>query len=129
MTDTWTHLVWKRCIAGLTFADGFCGGNPLPSAAGWNEALAAAYAEAAATGLAWRLPNAKELSSIMDRSVSYPAMDSTAFPGTDNETLWTSTPTASPFPQGRTMSICCGTLQTAPIASNFQENWRLVRDE
>lgn len=129
VTDTWTHLVWKRCIAGLTFVDGYCGGSPLPSSAGWFEAIAAANAEAAATGLAWRLPNAKELSSIMDRTVSYPAMDKTAFPDTYNETLWTSTPTAASFPQARTMSICCGTLATNPIATNFQNNWRLVRDE
>lgn len=42
----------------------------------------------------WRLPNVKELASIVDRSRVSPAADPVAFPGTPPEWTWTSTPYA-----------------------------------
>ena len=39
----------------------------------------------------WRLPNKKELFSIIDNSQLDPAVDSTAFPNTDSSHYWSST--------------------------------------
>lgn len=39
----------------------------------------------------WRLPNVKELRSIIDDSRYDPAIDKTAFPGTNSSGYWTST--------------------------------------
>jgi hypothetical protein len=43
-------------------------------------------------GLVWRLPNLKELSSIVDISAVSPSIDTLAFPGTVSGPYWTSTP-------------------------------------
>jgi hypothetical protein len=49
-------------------------------------------AQASSTGAAWRLPNVKELSSIADKSLSNPAIDSTAFPATPASWFWSASP-------------------------------------
>ena len=43
----------------------------------------------------WRLPNKKELLSIIDNSQLDPAVDSTAFPNTDSSHYWSSTTATS----------------------------------
>jgi hypothetical protein len=39
----------------------------------------------------WRLPNIKELGSIVDRSQFSPSIDTTVFPGTQSSGYWSST--------------------------------------
>ena len=48
--------------------------------------------QAAATGVAWRLPNVKELSSLADKSRRNPAIDPVAFPDTLEDFYWSSSP-------------------------------------
>ncbi|OGR04663.1 MAG: hypothetical protein A2511_13460 [Deltaproteobacteria bacterium RIFOXYD12_FULL_50_9] len=57
----------------------------------WEEAIV--YCEALDLGghSDWRLPNYKELKSIVDYSAANPSINSTAFPGTDASDYWTST--------------------------------------
>jgi hypothetical protein len=57
-------------------------------------ALIRARTQAAASGKAWRLPNVKELSSLVDRGRLNPAIDLTAFPAEPGNTYWSSTPNA-----------------------------------
>ena len=45
----------------------------------------------------WRLPNRKELSSIIDNSQGEPVIDSAAFPNTDSSHYWSSTTAAPPL--------------------------------
>lgn len=40
----------------------------------------------------WRLPNVREMQSMVDRAVFQPATDLKAFAGTPNTYFWTSTP-------------------------------------
>lgn len=90
VTDTKTGLIWRRCAEGMTASGGTCTGE-----VGFftqEQALTRAGAQAAATGVAWRLPNIKELSSIVDRSRSDPAIDAVAFPTTPTYYYWSSTP-------------------------------------
>jgi hypothetical protein len=44
------------------------------------------------TGVAWRLPNVKELQTLVDRSVGFPAINSGVFPNTPTVEFWTATP-------------------------------------
>lgn len=63
VTDKRTRLEWRYCAEGRTLpiGDGACTGDAL--VVDWSGALAAANA----AGDGWRLPNIKELDSLMDR--------------------------------------------------------------
>ena len=100
VTDRRTRLVWRRCSEGMTWDGSRCHGQPTPYT--WDDALAHARGVAAGTGAAWRVPNIKELESLVDASVAYPAIDAAAFPGATNDLTWSSS--ASPFPIGYPMS-------------------------
>jgi hypothetical protein len=90
VADAATGLVWRRCSEGQAWDGSTCVGDPIGRQ--WDEALALAQSEAARTGVAWRLPNAKELASIVDRSVSRPSISRKAFPNTPKDAwYWSST--------------------------------------
>ncbi len=92
VTDTKTGLVWRRCAEGMSWSGSTCTG----SAASYthSDALLRAASEATASGKAWRLPNVKELESIVDASRSGPAIDIAAFPATPSSWFWSSSPVA-----------------------------------
>lgn len=79
VTDAATGLVWRRCAEGQTWTGSTCDGAPL--ALPWTAALDYARAQAAG-GTPWRLPNVKELDSLVDATRFQPAIDPTVFPGT-----------------------------------------------
>lgn len=85
VTDNQTGLIWRRCSEGQTFSAGICSGS------------AAAFTHEAALLRAtsqngWRLPNVKELSSIVDRNRENPSIDIAAFPSTPGSYFWSSSP-------------------------------------
>lgn len=85
VTDSQTGLVWRRCSEGMAWSGGFCTG------------VATTYSHEAAlihakTQTGWRLPNVKELSSIVDTSRLNPAIDPAAFPATALGWYWSSSP-------------------------------------
>lgn len=89
--DTQTGLVWRRCAIGQTWNGLSCAG--VPQRLDWFTALARGQLEAGQTGKAWRLPNVKELGSILDHARSGTALiDAQAFPATQPDFFWTSTP-------------------------------------
>ena len=90
ITDTTTGLIWKRCSEGQTWSAGTCTGTALTFT--HEQALQRATIQAGAAG--WRLPNVKELSSIVDASRTNPAIDTAAFPATPSNWYWTSSPYA-----------------------------------
>jgi hypothetical protein len=95
VTDQHTGLIWKRCSEGMSWNGSTCAGTA--SMFTHEAALTQAASQATSTGVAWRLPNVKELSSITDKTVVNPAIDSTAFPATPTSWFWSSTPvTGSP---------------------------------
>ncbi len=92
VTDTQTGLIWRRCSEGQTWTGGTCAGSF--GTYTWDNVLAHAKSTANSTGVAWRLPNVKELQSLVDRSVQYPSIDSSVFPGVPGLWFWTSTQSA-----------------------------------
>ncbi|MFI3157183.1 MAG: DUF1566 domain-containing protein [Methylococcaceae bacterium] len=88
--DNKTQLVWRRCPEGMTWSGDTCDGSA--SAMSHQAALQQAASQAASTGVAWRLPNVKELASIVDRSRSNPAIDPLVFPATPSNAFWSSSP-------------------------------------
>jgi hypothetical protein len=110
VSDRLTGLTWRRCLEGSSFDGTKCAGKPL--VLGWTGTLAHALQQAHDTGVAWRLPNVKELASLLDHE-HLPHIDTKAFPGARNDVLLTSssfptdpTPRCVDFVNGITFS--CG---------------------
>jgi hypothetical protein len=93
VTDTATGLMWDKCSWGQTNNVDCSGG-----AAGtytWQQALALAVTANSANYKGhndWRLPNVKELESVLKIDAANPAIDATAFPNTITQSYWSSTP-------------------------------------
>lgn len=90
VTDSQTGLVWRRCSEGQSWSGSTCAGT----AATYTHEAALVQAKAQVGAAGWRLPNVKELSSIVDKTRMNPAIDPTAFPATPSYYFWTSTPYA-----------------------------------
>ncbi|RMX15153.1 DUF1566 domain-containing protein [Vandammella animalimorsus] len=85
--DTATGLIWRRCSEGQSWDGSSCVG-PF-SRMTYDEAMA--HAEGQADG---RLPNLKELQTLVNRDCANPAIDTDAFPNTPGTWYWTRTPYA-----------------------------------
>ena len=96
VTDNTTGLVWQRCASGQTWTGSSCSGTATTSA--WAAAVTGAPA-------GWRLPNVKELESMVERRCASPAVDSGAFPNVPAVSFWSSTPVwAVNFSDGSVLS-------------------------
>lgn len=90
ITDNATGLMWKKCSLGLTGSHCETGtAQPLT----WQTALAAAN-DSTDTGYTdWRLPNVKELASLIEVACHTPSINETFFPNTaTTHSYWSSSP-------------------------------------
>jgi Protein of unknown function (DUF1566) len=87
-THARTGLVWKRCAQGQTWdgSTNFCNGTAATYT--WAAALTAAKNENYAGHTDWRLPNKKELESIVEYCGTVPAINQTIFPATPQAAFW-----------------------------------------
>jgi len=101
VTDELTGLMWKQCSEGQSGA-----GCATDGAGGmdWQAALntaVAANAEGGGVGFAgytdWRLPNLKELTSIVERGCDSPSINENYFPVTASGKYWSSSSHADPI--------------------------------
>lgn len=93
VTDSKTGLIWQQCSLGQTFLNNTCSG--VANSYTWQQALHAANTLNQSGGFAgagdWRLPNIKELASIIERQCSDPAINLMIFPATASDsTYWSS---------------------------------------
>ncbi len=88
VTDATTSLIWQKCSMGQN-NDATCSGSA--TTATWVNAIA--YCENLTLGghSNWRLPNVNELKSIVATTRISPAIDVSAFPGTQSSAYWSST--------------------------------------
>jgi Protein of unknown function (DUF1566) len=94
--DKVTGLIWQRCVLGMAWQGGTCIGSA--GIYGWEEALEAArtaMASAAPGAGRWRLPNVKELASLIETACTLPAINSTWFPADPGDFAWSSSPSAN----------------------------------
>lgn len=81
--DLKTGLIWQRCSVGQEWDGITCSGSATQLT--WQRALEQAND-------AWRLPNVKELASLLETSCEYPAINLMVFPNTPSASYWTSSP-------------------------------------
>lgn len=129
VTDARTALMWTRCSLGQTWNGTTCVGTA--SKHTWQAALQQADTFAYAGHTDWRLPNVKELVSIVERRCSNPSINETIFPATPTFWFWTSSPSAQgPGTHAHNVSFSDGTdLVDYKQHSNtsFYHHVRLVR--
>ena len=119
--DKITGLTWQRCSLGQSGID-CSGGNAIGY--DWQSALLAAEEARNNTGVNWRLPNIKELVSIVEWKCS-PAINLTIFPNTPSETYWSAW-SASTYARDSTKAWTSG-YGTARTDKDSLNSVRLVR--
>lgn len=93
VVDPRTGLMWMRCLLGETLnGNGRCAGTVTTYT--WADALKAARASSFAGHSDWRLPNPKEVVSILEDRCATPSLNADLFPIV-NFATWTATP--APF--------------------------------
>ncbi|MBI5548960.1 MAG: DUF1566 domain-containing protein [Deltaproteobacteria bacterium] len=105
--DEVTGLTWQRAV----------------SATVHTQSSASAYCQSLNLGgsSAWRLPTVKELTSIVDRRASLPAIDGTVFPNTEpSDWFWTSSVCADSAGYVWAISFEYGDTFRAGVASDHK---------
>jgi hypothetical protein len=97
--DKKTGLIWQRCILGASWNGSTCSGTATYHT--WEDSFAQAATMATNTGVAWRVPNIKELISLVETACFLPAINETIFPATPNfiwsSSFWSSSSAGRPF--------------------------------
>jgi hypothetical protein len=73
----------------------------------------------ALAGGGWRVPNMKELQTLIDETAMNPAIDSTAFGDAPAEAFWTSTPLAGDATEGWFVSFYGGVAYTSTLDRGY----------
>ncbi len=95
VTDPATGLIWKLCSEGQAWdaATSACTGTV--STYTWAQASALTGAVSFAGQTDWRLPSIRELQTIVERSKSAPAIDTSVFKNTPSSVFWSNSSYAS----------------------------------
>jgi Protein of unknown function (DUF1566) len=126
VTDLNSKLMWQQCTApagGTNCATG------TPATYYWDNALAYCNDLVLAGYTDWRLPNIKELHSIVDATKSSnPTINITYFPATPAADFWSSTTFSGTTGYAWYVTFSIGYTMTSPISKNSSPlNIRCVR--
>ena len=139
VTDTNTSLMWMQCSLGQTHSYSENDGNSCTGTAltyTWQTALESVNDYNQDDGFAghtdWRLPNVKELVSLLAHNRYNPAINIVIFPNTPLATFWSSSPGVTPISSAQKawrLSFQNGTIMiTSSTSTRTYANYvRLVR--
>lgn len=86
--DLRTSLIWQRCSLGQSWLSNSCAGTA--NTYTWQDALVAASAQKAG---GWRIPNIKELQTLVEEACMSPAINASIFPTVATDAIYfSSTP-------------------------------------
>jgi four helix bundle protein len=96
VNDNKTGLMWMQCSEGQAWESNSGAGNCIGTATThtWGAALALANDKTFAGHTDWRLPDIKELASLVAANRYDPAINSTIFPATPSYHFWSGSPKA-----------------------------------
>jgi len=92
VTDTKTQLMWKVCSEGQLWNAGAC--DDAINVVDWQTALQQANNSSFASYTDWRVPNKKELQSLVAFNCYNPSINEVIFPNTAARGYWSSSPNA-----------------------------------
>lgn len=92
VTHNSTGLMWMRCSQGQRWDGSTCIGSA--STFSWTNGLADAQSHKFVGYSDWRLPNQKELESIVEERCFMPAINTDIFPNSPISVFWSSSPFA-----------------------------------
>lgn len=130
VTHLVTGLVWARCSLGQSWnaAENTCGADGSATRFTWDAALAAAEQADYAGTEDWRLPNKKELASLIEFGCFAPAVNSSVFPATFTDSAyWTSTPLPPGFSPAAAWMVDFAQGSFTSSARTAELHVRLVR--
>jgi len=94
ITDLGTGLMWQKCSFGQSYNASTQGCDGIADTSlSWQTALQDAAASTTAGHSDWRMPNIKELYSIVETACIGPAINPGLFPATSTGYYWSATPT------------------------------------
>lgn len=102
---TTSGLEWSRCVVGQTWnaSTSTCDGEG--ERLTWQAALKMSKTYRVGNHTDWRLPNLKELVSLVQRKCVDPAIELTVFPATPSNSYWTSTPNTAATKKDEAWSV------------------------
>lgn len=112
VTDPKTGLQWARCAIGQTWSNGACQGAA--TALAWQSAAGQAAANTPDGKAGWRLPNVRELLSLVDFSQAGLAIDAARFPNTAAMAYWSDTAAAMTSGSGWQVDFFTGASMVKP---------------
>jgi hypothetical protein len=129
VTDRQSKLMWMRCSAGQEWTANDCRGAA--SSLDWTGAQAAA-GEVNRAGQYffndWRVPQLRELATLVERECGAPRVNLAVFPGTPGEFYWTASPRAGVASRGSIYALSFGAEGVQAMPRAEQNHVRLVRD-
>lgn len=128
VTDNVTGLMWQQCSLGQTWetngGEGSCSGTATIHT--WDNALIQAADNRDYGYSDWRLPNIKELTSLVAEDRYSPAINSTVFPSPPSSCfLWSGSPFLNNYNNSWAMNCSYGYLSNGSRKNSL--NVRLVR--
>jgi aryl carrier-like protein len=133
VTDKITGLMWKQCSEGLSLSGSNCvneeGKEDNPTLYSWKQAIELTNTFEFAGKSDWRLPNIKELMSLVARNRrSGSSINSTRFPNTPTDAYWSSSPSARHSQSSWKVTFNGGYHIYSPRHRDSKAYVRLVRD-
>lgn len=125
VTHNVTGLTWMRCSQGQSWNGINCTG--VASKMDWQSALQVAENAGFAGNNDWRLPNIKELSSIVEVACFSPAINATIFPATPSHLFWSSSPRGTTRHSGLAWEVNFETGDSLPRNTDNQDDYGHVR--
>lgn len=125
VTDQASTLIWQQCTAPASGTD--CGMGT-PTTYVWDDALGYCNDLTLDSYDDWRLPNAKELHSLVDfTKTSSPSINTSHFPGTPSADFWASTTLAGTPSYAWYVSFSVGLTVTSGVSKGNGLYVRCVR--